>query len=269
MNLIDVNESKCAKCGICVSVCPSSVLYMDKSGPKVTSTSNCIACGQCVAVCPHEALDNVKTPAANQTSIENFSVIDSKTAEYFLRSRHSIRCYKNISVPREKLLELVNIAHYAPTASNSQGISYIIVESESILKTASRIVFEWMESQIENPSHWSFPRHVENYKATGIDTILRNAPNLILATAPKNFKNGRENTISQLTYAELYATSIGLGTCWAGLFEMCAFSNYSPLLSLFNIPEDRGITGTIMVGYPKYKFKKIVDRNQLDVSFIG
>ena len=59
-----------------------------------------------------------------------------------------------------------------------------------------------------------------------MDTVLRNAPHLIIATAPKDFKNGRENTISQLTYAELYATTIGLGSCWAGLFEFCAFSNY-------------------------------------------
>ena len=126
-----------------------------------------------------------------------------------------------------------------------------------------------MEQQLENPSHWSFSRHVQNYKATGIDTILRSAPNLILATAPKNFKNGRENTISAFSYLELYATTIGLGSCWAGLFEMCVFSNYSPLLKLFNIPEDKVITGALMVGYPKYKYKKLVDRNPLDVEYIN
>lgn len=269
MNLINVNQSECIKCGNCVSVCPSNVLSIEKTGPKVVSANNCIACGQCVAVCPRGALDNIKSPIANQTDIENFPVINSKTAEHFLRSRRSIRCYKDTPVPNNKLLELINIAHYAPTASNSQSISYIIVENKDILEKASKIIFDWMESQLENPLHWSFPKHVKNYKATGIDTILRNAPHLILATAPKGFKNGRENTIFQLTYAELYATTIGLGSCWAGLFEICAFSNYSPLLSLFNIPEDRVITGAIMVGYPKYKYKKIVDRNPLHVSFIS
>lgn len=269
MNLISVDQFKCIKCGICTSVCPSNVLSIDKTGPKVAAANNCIACGQCVAACPLGALDNIKSPIDEQTSIESFPVIDSKTAEHFLRSRRSIRSYKDISVPREKLLELINVAHYAPTASNSQGISYIIVESKSTLENASKITFEWMESQLENSPHWSFSRHVKNYKATGIDTVLRNAPNLILATAPKEFKNGRENTISQLTYAELYATTIGLGSCWAGLFEMCAFSNYLPLLSLFNIPEDRVITGAIMVGYPKYKYQKLVDRNPLNAEFIS
>lgn len=267
MDLINVDESKCIKCEICSKACPTGALSIDETGPTVINANNCIACGQCVAVCPHGALDNIKSPIAEQIDIENFPVINSKTAENFLRSRRSIRCFKEMPVPKDKLLELINIAHYAPTASNSQGISYIIVESKKILEKAIKIIYEWMEKQLS--LHWSFSRHVQTYKTTGMDTILRNAPHLIIATAPKDFKNGRENTISQLTYAELYATTIGLGSCWAGLFEFCAFSNYSPLLSLLNISEDRIITGAVMVGYPKYAYKKLVDRNPLDVTFIN
>jgi nitroreductase len=126
-----------------------------------------------------------------------------------------------------------------------------------------------MEQQLENPTHLSFPIHVQAYRNDGVDTVLRNAPHLILATSPKDFKNGVKNTISAFSYLELFATSIGLGSCWAGLFEMCAFSNHDPLLKLFNIPGDKVITGAVMVGYPKYKYKKIVDRNSLDVKFIN
>lgn len=267
MDLISVDQSKCIKCGICSKVCPTGVLSIDENGPNASNAKNCIACGQCVAVCPHGALDNVKSPIANQINIENFPVINSKTAENFLRSRRSIRCFLNKPVSREKLLELINIAHYAPTASNSQGISYTIVENKKILEEAIKIIYEWIENHLL--LHWSFPRHVQTYRTTGIDTVLRNAPHLIIATAPKDFKNGRENTIAQLTYAELYATTIGLGSCWAGLFEFCAFSNYTPLLSLFNIPNDRIITGAIMVGYPKYAYNKLVARNSLDITFIN
>lgn len=267
MNLIKVNQSKCIKCGICTKICPTGILSMQENGPEVTNPS-CIACGQCVAVCPNGAIDNVKTPLSNQVDIKIFPAIDSQTAEQFLRSRRSIRSFKNTPVPREKLLKLVDIAHYAPTASNSQGISYIIVENKQILETASKLIIQWMEDQIKNPVHWSFPRHVNVYRKDGIDTILRDAPHLILATASKDFKNGRENTISSLTYLELYANTIGLGSCWAGLFEICAFSNYDPLLNLFNIPKNQVITGAVMVGYPKYKYRRLVDRNAIDVTFI-
>ncbi|NSA90660.1 hypothetical protein DZC18_005271 [Clostridium beijerinckii] len=49
---------------------------------------------------------------------------------------------------------------------------------------------------------------------------------------------------------------------------MCAFSNYKPLLELLQIPDNKVITGAVMVGYPKYKYRKIVDRNPLEVEFI-
>jgi nitroreductase len=89
-----------------------------------------------------------------------------------------------------------------------------------------------------------------------------------LATANKDFSRGRENTVFALTYLELYATTLGLGSCWAGLFEICAFSGYKPLLELLNIPEGKEITGTVMVGYPQYKYQRLVDRNPLDVTWL-
>jgi hypothetical protein len=40
-----------------------------------------------------------------------------------------------------------------------------------------------------------------------------------------------ENARFALEYVELYATSLGLGTCWAGFVELAAGSNYQPLLA--------------------------------------
>jgi len=68
---------------------------------------------------------------------------------------------------------------------------------------------------------------------------------------------------------ELFANTLGIGSAWAGLFEMCAFSNYPPLLDLFKIPENKLITGAVMVGVPKYSFKRLVDRNPLDVTWLS
>ena len=269
MELIKVNQSRCIKCGVCTRVCPRRVLCMGENGPIVIEPQACMACGHCVAICPHRAIDNIKVPFENQTDLKEFPVINADTAEQFLRSRRSIRCYKNITVPRDKLLDLVNIARFAPTASNLQGLSYIIVEDKEILKKATEITIKWMETQIRNPLYLSFPYYIRAYRETGIDNILRAAPHLILATAPKDFKNGRENTIFSFAYLELFATSLGLGSCWAGIFEMCAFANHYPLLKLFNIPDDKVLTGAVMVGYPQYSYNRLLDRNPLDITWIG
>ncbi|WP_039658160.1 nitroreductase family protein [Clostridium tyrobutyricum] len=268
MELIKVDKDLCTRCELCIKVCPSSVLAINKDGPYAINPDSCIACGQCTAICPNKSIDNMKSPLSKQIPIKNFPVITSQTAERFLRSRRSIRCYKETPVPKETLLKLINIARFAPTTSNTQGLSYIIVYDKKILEKATKIIVQWMENQLENPYHYSFPRHVKNYMENGNDTILRNAPHLILAIAPNDFKNGRENTISSLSYVELFATTLGLGSCWAGLFEMCVFADYAPLLNLFNIPEGKIITGALMVGYPKYKYKRLVDRNPISIYTI-
>jgi nitroreductase len=105
------------------------------------------------------------------------------------------------------------------------------------------------------------------YRKTGRDVILRDAPCLVIATAPKAFSRGRDNTHFSLAYVELYATTLGFGTCWAGLFEMCALSGFSPLLDLLNLSADKNVTGAVMVGYPEYNFWRLVDRNPLAITF--
>jgi nitroreductase/NAD-dependent dihydropyrimidine dehydrogenase PreA subunit len=269
MELIEVNQGDCIYCGICTEVCPSRVLTMGKNGPEAIAPAACVACGHCVAICPQGAIDNNKAPLARQIELEEFPVLQAQTAHLFLRSRRSIRCYKKRAVPREQLLQLVEIARFAPTASNSQSVSYMIVEDKEIIKQAIKVTIEWMEGHLGDHSvHWSFPHHVKAYREAGRDTILRSAPHIILATTNKNFPRGRENTVFAFTYLELYAASLGLGSCWAGLFEMCVFSGYKPLLELFQIPEEKEITGAVMVGYPQYSYKRLVDRNPLDVTWL-
>lgn len=66
MELIQVDQEKCIRCGFCADVCPTNVINMEGDGPRATKQS-CIACGHCVAVCPEAALDNVMSLPENMT----------------------------------------------------------------------------------------------------------------------------------------------------------------------------------------------------------
>lgn len=269
MELIEVHQEECTRCGICTDICPTRVLSLGEHGPAAIVPEACIACGHCVSICPQGAIDNHKTPLVKQSQLTEFPVLQAQTAHQFLRSRRSIRCYKKQAVPREQLLQLVEIARFAPTASNSQGVSYMIVEDREVVRKATEVIIEWMEGYLGGDTvHWSFAHHVKAYRENGRDTILRDAPHIILATTSKNFPRGRENTVFAFAYLELYATALGLGSCWAGLFEMCAFSGYKPLLELFPIPDDKEISGAVMAGYPQYRYKRLVDRDPLEVTWL-
>jgi hypothetical protein len=52
------------------------------------------------------------------------------------------------------------------------------------------------------------------------------------------------------------------------MFERVAMKDNSPLIKLFNIPIDKKITGAVMVGYPKYAYSRLVDRNPLEFTFV-
>ncbi|AGK98702.1 nitroreductase family protein [Clostridium pasteurianum] len=266
MNLINVDKEKCIKCGICVKECPVQVLKIGENGPEDICPEKCIACGHCVAVCPREAMDNVKTPLVNQKSSKKFPKLSPEEAENFLRSRRSIRSYKETSVPREKLVELVNIAHFAPSGHNLQGVSYIIIDDRKILDKAVKITAEELKN--DKVLSEKFDDFIKGYTKKGVDTILRGAPSLVLAIADADFPRGRENSIFSLEYMELYAPTLGLGSCWAGVFERIALKDNSPMLELFNIPKGKKITGAVMVGYPKYNYPRLVERSPLKVDFL-
>src|SRR5471030_1865220 len=110
MELIEIDKNRCIQCGVCVKECPTFVLEMGKEGPKTIREQNCFSCGHCVAVCTKNALNNRKAPLRRQKDRNMNLNFNTEAAEQFLRSRRSIRSYKQNTVPRELLSRLVDLA---------------------------------------------------------------------------------------------------------------------------------------------------------------
>jgi nitroreductase/NAD-dependent dihydropyrimidine dehydrogenase PreA subunit len=267
--MLTINDECCTQCGICAENCAIGILSMNDRGPVLVPESACNACGHCVASCPQGALDHVRTPLANQEPLTQFPAIDPKTAATFLRSRRSIRCYQEKKIPRETIRQLLEIARFSPSGGNSQGLSYLVVEQSDILKKVAGLTADWLEMLIKAGVEWVQPYTVlvDAYRK-GKDMVLRDAPCLILALAAKGFGMGRDNARLSLEYVELFATTLGLGTCWNGFVEMCAGAGYQPLLETLNIPQEMEVVGAMMAGYPKYTFRRLVDRNPLNITWL-
>jgi len=266
MNLITVNKELCVKCEQCIKECPVSYLKRGKNGPEERTEATCTACGHCVAICPNSAIDNKRTPLVGQIEIKNSSIkFNAQQAGQFLRSRRSIRNYKDQSVSKDKLMELIDLARFAPTSRNSQGISFVVVQNKKLLEKAIEITIQMIEV---SPLRYLVEEAVKDYREYGVDSVFRGASNLIIAVSDNNLLEARDNATSCLTYLELYAPSLGLGSCRVGIFEHCASIENSPLLDLFNIPKEKKIVAAVIVGYPKYHYKRLADRNPLDAIFI-
>lgn len=273
LDFIQVDHDKCIRCGLCVKVC-RGVLEMGDNGPEAKRPL-CIACGQCVAVCPQGAFDNTNSPLARQTPIKETLVLPADAAAQFLRSRRSIRDYQQTSVPREKIRQVLDIARMAPTACNSQGIAYHVIDNPGTLQAIAAVINAWAEGELNRDSPMAASPWAPNAavqleicRQTGEDFALRSAPCLIVATAAKSLAAPvRDNAYLSLAYAQLFAAALGLGTCWAGLFEYCAASGHKPLLELLAVPENMQIISGMMIGYPKYTYQRLVDRSPLQVTW--
>jgi len=51
-------EEKCTHCTVCVSLCPTGAIVVDRNSMKISfNKDKCIACGACVPACPYKAIE--------------------------------------------------------------------------------------------------------------------------------------------------------------------------------------------------------------------
>ncbi len=189
MDLLKVDKEKCLKCGICVECCPACILTMGAEGPECNFDRGCMSCGHCVAICPVGALNNKYTPLERQRPITK-PMLDDDTAYEFMRMRRSVRNFKPAIPTEDELSKLLNITRYAPTATNSQGMYYIVIRDAEKIHAIADAVADWMESRIAESSESKryFTTILRAYRERGQDIIARKAPGLVFAT-PRRINN--------------------------------------------------------------------------------
>ncbi|MEM3486375.1 MAG: nitroreductase family protein, partial [Candidatus Methanomethyliaceae archaeon] len=87
----------------------------------------CNRCGHCVAVCPTGALKHSDIPVEDCPPIKPELIINDEQAVQFLRSRRSIRAYKDKPVEEGKIRRLIEITRYAPTGGNGQLVEWLVL----------------------------------------------------------------------------------------------------------------------------------------------
>ena len=273
MALFSVDPEKCDKDGICISECPAKIIELNKTDPVPIpvefAEERCIKCGHCVAVCPKGAFSHRDLSSDEFPLIERKWESDPRQTELFLRSRRSIRSYKNQSVERSKLEQLIRIACCAPSAANEQPWRWLVIEDSSELRPLIGLVIEWMRGvQQENPQEAEdrgLTRIITAWE-NGEERICRGAPHIIIAHSHEDWPWGLQDCTLAMEYIELFAPSLGLGTCWGGYFYS-AINQYPPLYEALSLPSGNLVRGVMMVGYPIYKYQRLPKRNEPEVTW--
>jgi len=109
------------------------------------------------------------------------------------------------------------------------------------------------------PEHLGFfAGLVKLWQEKGIDTLFRGAPHLIITSAPKNCPCPEQDCIIALSYFELFAHSLGLGTIWDG-FAKRAFVDLIPdLAAKLGVPADHHLGYVMAFGKPAVEYHRTV-----------
>jgi nitroreductase len=189
--------------------------------------------------------------------------MDVKTA---IQTRRSVRKYKNTPLPKELVLELLEAANLAPSATNRQPWEFVVVHRsyldrlEATLKDAfhERVGGVGEEAMRRAIKDLSLPEEESGDRLNALGTFYRTlggAPVAIGVCLPREkdpwvSKNNISDSAAAIENLLLAAWDKGLGTCWMtgplkGRGDMIA--------AFLGVPPDRELVAIVTLGYPDHQ----------------
>lgn len=254
MALAKINKNQCIRDYICVNECPAAVFVIGEDGFPLSDPaveSRCIQCGHCAAVCPKAALEWSGHDPLSLNPVLDFGAESSRVITA-IRSRRTVRKFSPKPVSQQEINQVINSVSYAPSASNLRPVKLIHVDGRPALKDIASLT----AAAITNiPGYGTF---VKKWRE-GIDMITRGASSCVITYCDQSSPWGREDSAIAITYAEISAHALALGTCWGGLVVRASREN-TGLKEYLGLNEEEIVTGVLYLGYPEVKFYRLPPR---------
>ncbi len=147
--------------------------------------------------------------------------------EFFdvMRSRISIRKYKDTPVEQEKIDQLMDLMRIAPSAGNRQEWKFVAVTEEEQLKKL-RVACESRGPAMTAP------------------LIFCICSTECLSMNDSGYNRGTIDASIATTYLHLATYGMGLGSCWVGSFDS------DMAAEIVGCPEGTRVVTVVTVGYP-------------------
>ncbi len=270
MALIEFSKETCTKCGACIAACAGSIIIPEKDGsPRLFPGADqfCMRCGHCVGVCPTDSVIHQEMPLEQCPPIDKKLDVSFEQVSQLIKSRRSIREFQDKPVPREVIERVIDVARYAPTGHNEQDVQWLVIDNPEELKKITAIGVDWFRSMAEGNAPWAMEMQaILRMHEIGINIFLRNAPAVVCTFAETNSPIAAIDGVIAMSYFDLAAKAAGLGCCWNGYLQMASHS-FPAMVKALALPKGLKIYGTLMVGYPAFKYQRMPPRKPARISY--
>jgi nitroreductase/NAD-dependent dihydropyrimidine dehydrogenase PreA subunit len=286
MALIEFDLEKCNGCGICVKVCLDVLEHQGKGKPPlVVYPADCMDCGHCIMVCQFDAITHSRMDMANFPRIDEGIRVEPEKLVGLMRKRRSTRVYRKRPIRKSIIVDLIEAARYAPTGANAQSMKYVVLQDRNTLDELTRLTIETYRIGLgmvepdanildDDPLIYEGMRAdasyyqpiLDNYDQ-GEDPLFYRAPVLIVIHAHRDTPCPVEDSTLAAYNMMLSAESMGLGTCFIGLFYPRA-TRSKAIRTILEIPQKHEIYMAFTLGYPAVQYHRVSDRKVPRVRWI-
>jgi nitroreductase/ferredoxin len=266
---VAIDQETCTRCGICADVCMWSIIAPPEGDTpariREEKAAFCIACGQCEAFCPSGSV--VAGGRAGTEPASPAGAISPEALGSYLKSRRSVRHYRDEPVPREMIEAVLDVARYAPSGGNGQPVEWLVVHDPAAVRTIAGLTIDWMRelAKRDHPMSGYVPGLIAAWER-GADVICRGAPHLVIPFVPEASPIAPIDAIIALTHVDIAAPAFDLGTCWAGFVAM-ACREHAPLREFLALPAGMTPAYAMMLGFPRFRPHQIPDRKPLRATW--
>ena len=258
-----VDTEKCTQCGECVRDCLFGVIGMEEY-PVVLEggEERCIGCQHCLAVCPTGAVSVFGKDPEESLPLKD-ALPGTQQMEALIMGRRSTRRYKKEGVDKDLIHRLLHVTSHAPTAVNQSNTVLTVVDDAGAMDRFRREVTEAALKAVREDRIPAGLERIGQYILgceDGTDVIFRNAPHLLVASAPPDTMAPMADCHIAMSYFELLANSHGLGTVWNGIARAILSSVLPEYALRLGIPADHQIVCVMSFGKPAVKYHRTVQR---------
>jgi nitroreductase len=184
-----------------------------------------------------------------------------------IKNRRSIRSYKNQSVSKEQINEIIQAGRFAPSATNRQPWRFIVITNKSMIEDIANTVKDEMKKIVKRRFILKFfYPSLKNDKTiqflSGViiskkDLLFFNAPVLIFIVTKKR-KFNDESCACCAQNMMLAADALGLGSCWIGFAHFLGLNTES--MKKIGVPKGYHIAAALIFGHPDKGPSRILPR---------